>query len=90
MRIIWRKRARADLDSALAYIAKDSPSGAQLTRERILASITLLEQWPDAGRAGRRVDVREQPVPRTPYLIIYRYKAETLFILRIWHTSRNR
>lgn len=90
MKVIWRERALADLDAALAYVAKDSPSAAQSMRERIVDSVALLEQWPDAGRIGRRADVREHPVPRTPYLIIYRHTAESLFILRIWHTSRNR
>jgi toxin ParE1/3/4 len=88
--VIWRARALADLEAALAYIAKDSSSGAQSTRERILDSVALLEQWPDAGRVGRRPGLREQPVPRTPFLIIYRHRAAKLFILRIWHTSRNR
>jgi plasmid stabilization system protein ParE len=56
MKIIWRKRALADLDAALDYIAKDSASRARSTRERILDSLALLEQWPDAGRVGRRAD----------------------------------
>jgi plasmid stabilization system protein ParE len=90
MKVIWRERALADLDAALAYTAKESPSGARSTRERILGSVTLLEQWRDAGRVGRRAGLREQPVPRTPYLIIYRRRAAKLFIPRIWHTSRNR
>jgi toxin ParE1/3/4 len=90
MKVIWRKRALTDLAAALAYIAKDSSLGAQSTRKRILDSVMLLEQWPDAGRVGRRADVREQPVPRTPCLIIYRHRADELFVLRIWHMSRHR
>lgn len=90
MKAVWRARARADLDAAIAYLSNESISGARSTREGILRSVALLEQWPDAGRAGRRADLREFVVPKTPYLIIYRRSGSTLFILRIWHTSRHR
>jgi plasmid stabilization system protein ParE len=29
MKVIWRKRSGDDLDAALAYIAKESPSAAR-------------------------------------------------------------
>jgi toxin ParE1/3/4 len=90
MKVIWRERGRADLDAVVSYIANESPAGARSTRERILRSVELLEQWPDAGRSGRRADLRELVVPGTPYLIIYRRKRRKLFILRIWHSSRKR
>jgi len=62
MKVVWRARALADLDAAIAYISKESQSGARSTRERILQSVALLEQWPDAGRVGRRAGLREYVV----------------------------
>lgn len=90
MKVVWRARARADLDSAISYIAKDNPGTAQSVRDRILQSAALLEQWADVGRRGRRADLRELVVPQAPYLIIYRRAASKVTILRIWHTSRKR
>ncbi len=41
------------------------------------------------GRPGHVADTREWIVRRTPYLIVYRVRAETLEILRLWHAKRD-
>jgi len=46
MNIVWRARARRDVDSAFAYMSRESPSGAQRIRSQILHSIEFLAEWP--------------------------------------------
>ena len=48
------------------------------TAERIIEATDRLEQFPYLGRPGRVNATRELVVPRTPYLLIYRIRDESL------------
>lgn len=41
------------------------------------------------GSPARIRDARMWSVPRTPYLIVYRVREETVEIVRLWHGRRN-
>ena len=84
----WTPQAADDLQAIYDFIARDSPHYAQLTAEKILATIDLLEQFPLMGRQvpeSSREDLRELIKP--PYRIVYR-TGEVLKILTIFRTSR--
>jgi toxin ParE1/3/4 len=84
----WTPQAADDLEAIYDFIARDSPHYAQLTAEKILAAIDLLEQFPLMGRQvpeSFREDLRELIKP--PYRIVYR-TGEVLKILTIFRASR--
>lgn len=89
MKIVWRNRARRDLESAFTYISSESPSGAQRIRSQILHSVEFLAEWPEMAPVGRD-GFRELAVPRTRYVVIYRLVAESVVIHRVIHSSQRR
>jgi toxin ParE1/3/4 len=48
----------------------------------------LLPFNPEAGRKGRVAKTRELVIARTPFVVAYRIKDETIEILRVFHGSR--
>ncbi|WP_145615560.1 MULTISPECIES: type II toxin-antitoxin system RelE/ParE family toxin [Nitrospirillum] len=86
MRIVWTIPALRDLTSIQAYIAQDSPSAAAQQIEAVIASVSdLLARFPQAGRNGRRANTRELVIQKTPYLVAYRLRGDTVAILRVLH-----
>jgi toxin ParE1/3/4 len=90
MRVVWRARARADIDSMLAHVSPESPAGAARMHAQVLSMIDLLMAWPDLGKPSRKAGVRELVVPHTPYVLLYRHRGRKVFILRVLHGSRRR
>jgi len=85
MRLSWTGPAVQDLVSARAYIARDNPPAADHQVERVVAAVSMLLRFPEAGRPGRRAGTRELVIGRTPYIVAYRVRAGTIEILRVLH-----
>jgi plasmid stabilization system protein ParE len=49
-RIRWSNQALADLEAIGDFIARDTPSMAQVFVERVFAAVTRLEAFPRSGR----------------------------------------
>lgn len=89
MTIVWSPEAIADLIALRAYIAKDSPTGAQRVVLRLLRDLeTLLPDNPHMGRPGRVTGTRELVVTGTPYIVPYRVQGGEIQILRVYHGAR--
>jgi toxin ParE1/3/4 len=89
MKIAWSPEAIEDLVSLRAYIAEDNPAAARRTVQHIVESIEqLLPDNPRIGRAGRVPGTRELIIPRTPYIVPYRFQRTTIQILRVYHAAR--
>jgi toxin ParE1/3/4 len=84
----WLRTALRNLDEELAYIASDDPKAARVVLRRIMDAVSLLSTQPSMGRPGRVPGTRELPVPKTRYLIPYRFRRGTVEILRVFHASR--
>jgi toxin ParE1/3/4 len=84
----WLKTALKNLDEELTYIAADDPHAARVVLRRIMDAVALLPTQPYMGRPGRVPGTRELVVPRTRYLIPYRFRDNTIEILRVFHFSR--
>jgi toxin ParE1/3/4 len=82
--------AERDLDELRAYIAADNPAAADMVIGRLVKAFLLIRGNPEIGRPTPQPTIREWSVPGLPYLIPYEIQSGTLFILRIWHTSRDR
>ena len=88
MTLEWTQLAIADLVEARAYVELDSPHAAQDLARRILAAAESLLDMPLIGRKGRSRATREKPVAGTPFILVYRLKAERVQILRVYHGHR--
>lgn len=85
MRIVWTEPALQDLAAARTYISLDQPGAADRQVLLILAAVASLPNFPESGRLSRRPGTRELVVSKTPYLLPYRIRSNTIEILRVLH-----
>jgi plasmid stabilization system protein ParE len=91
-RVLWDNEAKASLKAIVAYIRQDSPAAAQKVKQALLRLAANLKQLPDRfstepyleGRAGNY-----RSVSKWQYKIIYRVTEQDVYILDIFHTSKN-
>jgi toxin ParE1/3/4 len=88
LRVKWIRRALRDLDEVEAYIARDNPAAAAETVLGIARAVSLLQEQPGIGRAGRVPGTRELVIPDSPYIVPYRVKDNIVQVLRVYHASR--
>ncbi len=81
--------AKADLESALAYIASHNEQAAERMRIKIEEKLSILSRSPEMGEsyevgglAMRRCTVR-------PYVLFYQSGANGLYVYRILHGARD-
>lgn len=89
MRVAWTEHALAQLDEAIAFIAKDRPETALAWLERLLDAGESLTELPDRGRVvpeAARADVRELIVG--PYRLVYRIDSDAVTIAMVLHERR--
>jgi len=89
MRILWSRRAIANLTALRDYIAEDSPVNAVTVAQRVLKTVELLAKRPQIGRPGRIAGTRELIVPRTPYIVPYRVRGDQLELIAVFHGRQN-
>jgi toxin ParE1/3/4 len=88
MPIKWLRTALRNLDRHAIYIGKDNPDAARRAIERIQAAVSQLAQHPNMGRIGRVPDTRELIVGGTPWIIVYRIRANAVEIIRVLHGAQ--
>ncbi|MDO8848490.1 MAG: type II toxin-antitoxin system RelE/ParE family toxin [Coriobacteriia bacterium] len=89
MRVAWTEHAYAQLDEAMAFIARDKPQVAAEWLDRILDSATDLADFPDLGRVvpeAARKDIRELII--SPYRLIYRRDPDSVTVTMVLHERR--
>ena len=88
--LIWSPRSIADLEEIRAYIAADSPAWAELTVQRLVATVERLQQYPDSGRM---VPERQSPELREvvsgKFRIVYRRTPDLVEIATVFRGSRD-
>ena len=90
MRLVYSRRALADLDEiATYYTANASPEIAYSIGRRLEEVIDRISRNPQAAPSvSQRSQVRAAAVVRYPFRIFYRVRKDTIDILHIRHTSR--
>ena len=86
MRVEWTELAFAQLDDAMAFIARDRPETAARWFATMLEEADRLSRFPDSGRLvpeASRDDIREIIV--SPYRIVYRRDPQAVFITMFLH-----
>ena len=89
MRLLWSRRALADLQRIADHIAADKPQAAQAFVAAVRQTAGRLERFPLLGRPGTYADTRELVVHRN-YLLTYRVRREEVQVLQVWHVARRR
>jgi toxin ParE1/3/4 len=89
MRILWSRRAIANLTALRDYIAEDGPASAATVAQRVLKTVELLAKQPQIGRPGRIAGTRELVVPDTPYVVPYRVRGDQLELIAVFHGRQN-
>lgn len=88
MQIKWLTKALRDLEQEADWLAAKNPEAADDMLKTLTSHVALLAEQPGIGRPGRVPGTRELVIQRHPYLIPYRVRANTVEILRVFHTSR--
>jgi toxin ParE1/3/4 len=89
MRLVWSRRATADLIDLRRYIALDNPAAAIRMVQIVVSTVEdRLTAFPRSGRRGRVPGTYELVIPRTPFIVPYRITAQTVTILRVYHAAR--
>jgi len=83
------KPARGELDSAVAYLRRESPRAADAMHLAVERAIGSLADFPNRGRAAELAGTRELIVRGTPYIIVYAVERDAVLILRIRHKSQD-
>lgn len=83
------RRAKAEFDSALAFLSETNLQAAENVAQRIEAAIASLREMPNRGRPGAMSGTRELPVRLTPYVLVYASTEDVVRIIRIRHTSQD-
>jgi toxin ParE1/3/4 len=89
MKIVYLRNALRDLEAIRNYIAKFDVNAANHVVARIQQATTRLENFPYSGRSGP-AGVRLLSVTGLPYIVIHRVSGDTVKIVAVFHTSRNR
>lgn len=89
MKIVWQPQAIEDLGSLKRYIAADNPAAANRVATTIVSLVSKqVGRFPETGRNGRIEGTRELVVPRMPYIVVYRIKADVIDVLAVHHAAR--
>jgi toxin ParE1/3/4 len=89
MKLVYSRRALADLDRIATYYASTaSPAIAQSIGLRLASVIDRICRAPEAApRVSQRSQVRVAAVVRYPFRIFHRPREDSIDILHIRHTS---
>jgi addiction module RelE/StbE family toxin len=89
MRIRWLSTALRNHDHQAKYIADHDPTAARNAVQRIRAAVDQLAEYPSMGRVGRVPLTRELIVGGTPWMIVYRVRADVVEIIRVLHGAQS-
>lgn len=90
MQVEWSKGSQRNLDAIEEFIAQDNPRAAAKTVLKIVKrTFSQLSGQPSSGKPGRIDGTRELIFSEFPYIVIYTVRNETIYILAVFHTSRD-
>ena len=90
MRLRYSRRALAQVDEIVAYIAKEDPRAAAAFGARVDGLALLLTRYPSIGRPTNLDEIRTISLRPYPYRLFYKVlkDADEVRILRVRHTRR--
>lgn len=88
MKIVYTRKALAQIDHIYSYIEAHDPVAALKVKGRIKRSIDRLAHRPYSARPSDRPGVRVLTVSRYPYIVLYSVN-ESAQQVRVRHTAQN-
>ena len=88
--VVWARRARSDLQLAVAHIREDSPAAARSLGAAVMSAARSLSTLSERGRIVPELgtpDVRELLLGR--YRLVYEVFPDRVGVLRLIHASRD-
>jgi toxin ParE1/3/4 len=90
MQLRWSIPAAEDLERICEWIERDNPEAARRVARTIYDECARLKDFPNLGRASRRMEGRrELTFPPLPYIVVYQVKPEAVEISRIFHGAQD-
>jgi plasmid stabilization system protein ParE len=86
------RQAEADLQAQIDYLIEHGAvSAAERLSARVRAFLSdFLTVHPATGRFLEHRDLWETWIPRTRFVVWYRFTDTELQVARVWHTAQNR
>ncbi len=93
--INWLPGALQDTARIREFLRKENPLVIKKASQRILSAIDILTKNPEAGMPSSDEDCEAfrdlyAPFGRGGYTIRYRFKQQTIIIVRVWHSREER
>ncbi|HVB88270.1 MAG TPA: type II toxin-antitoxin system RelE/ParE family toxin [Candidatus Dormibacteraeota bacterium] len=89
MKLRWDSGAAEDLETIANYLFEKTPlHAARLIRESYKAP-TVLKEFPNSGRAGKKSGTQELVLGSLPYVLVYQVRGDIVYVARILHASQN-
>ena len=90
MEVRWSLPAAEDFERICEWIARDNPEAAQRVARTIYDGCASLKDFPNLGRASRRMAGRlELTFAPLPYIVVYQVKSNAVEISRVFHGAQD-
>lgn len=90
MEVRWSLPAAEDLERICERIERDQPEAARRVARTIYNECARLKDFPNLGRASRRLaGRRELTFAPLPYIVVYQVKLDVIEISRIFHGAQD-
>jgi len=88
--VILTPQSLEDIQSIVAFIAKDNPERARSFGNELIDKALSLSTLPLRGRVTPELnDSNVREIVHGSYRIIYEVLNDTVYVLRFWHGARN-
>ena len=85
----WTLQASRDLDSIVAFIAKDSSHYARLFVVDVFQAVDRMAEFPKLGRMAPELgDPAVREIILRNYRLVYRLKEKRIELLTVYHGAR--
>jgi toxin ParE1/3/4 len=90
MQVRWSIPAAEDLEHICEWIERDNPEAARRVARTIYDECGRLKDFPNIGRASRRMAGRRELIlAPLPYIVVYQVKPDAVEISRIFHGAQD-
>jgi toxin ParE1/3/4 len=90
MEVRWSLPAADDLERICEWIERNNPEAARRVARTIYDGCARLKDFPNLGRASRRMAGRlELTFAPLPYIVVYQVRSDTVEISRVFHGAQD-
>jgi toxin ParE1/3/4 len=88
LRVIFRPEAEREVQQAYVWYEERQPELGATFLERLEACVQIISRHPELFPVVYK-HVRQAPLRRFPYLVLYFIAADTVIIIAVFHASRD-